>query len=191
MVGHSNRHGICSLWGRKEIIYKISEVSPQTEFWNFPPPLMAQQPLVGQGLHMIGASGSHPLWHTTISSTPLDEWSARRRDLYLQKQYSQERSIHATGGIWTHYPSKRMAADPRLRPRGRQDRRNVGNPRQKIVCNEGLKIVWWDIVETSSLVTDVSSCTCQGTELLIFASTDIGRTYLSRMGSHVSNSWIW
>jgi hypothetical protein len=40
---------------------------------------MAQQPLVGQGL-IIEASQSHS---DTLGRTPLDEWSARRRDLYL------------------------------------------------------------------------------------------------------------
>ena len=39
---------------------------------------MAQQPVVGQGLHAMIT-----LRHTTLSWTPLDEWSARRRDLYL------------------------------------------------------------------------------------------------------------
>jgi hypothetical protein len=44
---------------------------------------MAQQPLVGQGLFIIEASRSLPVRHTTVSRTSLDEWSARRRDLYL------------------------------------------------------------------------------------------------------------
>jgi hypothetical protein len=38
---------------------------------------MAQQPLVGQGLLIIKTS------HTTLGRTPLDEWLAGRRDLYL------------------------------------------------------------------------------------------------------------
>ena len=33
-------------------------------------------------------------------------------------QHSQETDIHAPGGIWTHNPSKREAAGPRLRPCG-------------------------------------------------------------------------
>jgi hypothetical protein len=37
-------------------------------------------------------------------------------------QHSQETDIHAPSGIRTHNPSKRMAEDPRLRPRGRWDR---------------------------------------------------------------------
>ena len=37
-------------------------------------------------------------------------------------QHSQETYIHAAGGIRTHNPSKRAAADPRHRPRGHWDR---------------------------------------------------------------------
>jgi hypothetical protein len=60
--------------------------------------------------------------HTTIGRTPLDEGPARRRDLYLTTQYSQETDIHALGGIRAHDPSKRAAVDPRLRPHGHWDR---------------------------------------------------------------------
>jgi hypothetical protein len=61
--------------------------------------------------------------HTTLGRTPLDEGSARRRDLYLTtQQHSQETDIHASGGIRTHDPSKRAAVDPRLRRHGHWDR---------------------------------------------------------------------
>jgi len=63
----------------------------------------------------------HTRRHTTVGRTPLDEWSARRRDLYLTTQYSQETEIHAPCGIWTHNQSKRAAADSRFRPRGDWD----------------------------------------------------------------------
>ena len=46
----------------------------------FPPP-KSQQPLVCQGLLIIGASRPHSR-HSTVGRTPLDEWSARK-DLYL------------------------------------------------------------------------------------------------------------
>ena len=48
---------------------------------------MAQQPLVCQDL-MIEASRSHPHTHCR---TPLDERSARRRDLYLTTQHTRNR----------------------------------------------------------------------------------------------------
>jgi hypothetical protein len=63
------------------------------------------------------------LRHTAHGRTPLDEWSVRRRDRYLYNtQHSQETDIHAPGGIRSRNPSKRTAADPRLRPRGHWDR---------------------------------------------------------------------
>jgi hypothetical protein len=52
---------------------------------------MAQQPLVGQGLLITEASRSHPARHTTLGRTPLDEWSARRRDLYLKIHSTHKR----------------------------------------------------------------------------------------------------
>jgi hypothetical protein len=39
-----------------------------------------------------------------------------------QHKHSQETNIHAPGGIQTHDPSKRSAADLRLRPHGHWDR---------------------------------------------------------------------
>jgi hypothetical protein len=54
---------------------------------------------------------------TTVHRTPLDEWSVRRRDLYLTNtQHSQQTNIHGLGGILTRNPSRRVAADPCLRP---------------------------------------------------------------------------
>jgi hypothetical protein len=61
----------------------------------------------------------HTKTHThthTIGRTPLEEWSASRRDLYLTT-----RSIHkrhpCPGRIRTHTPSKWAAAVPRLKQR--------------------------------------------------------------------------
>jgi hypothetical protein len=52
--------------------------------------------------------------------TPLGEWSARRRGLYLHR--TQETNIHALSGIRTRDPSNKVAAELRLRPRSHQDR---------------------------------------------------------------------
>jgi hypothetical protein len=87
----------------------------------FPPPPMAQQPLLGQGLIIIEASRSHR--HTTLGRTPLEEWSARRRDLYLTTQTLTTDRHPSPGGIRTRNPSMRTAADPRPRPRGHWHRR--------------------------------------------------------------------
>ena len=66
----------------------------------------------------------HTQRRTTVSRTPLDEWSARGRDLYLTTQHSQQTNIHALGGIRTHDLSRRAAADLRPRPRGHWDRQD-------------------------------------------------------------------
>ena len=64
----------------------------------------------------------HMQRRTTDGRTPLDEWSSRRRDLYLTTHNTHNRqNIHAPGGIRTHDLSRRAAADLRLRPCGHWD----------------------------------------------------------------------
>ena len=58
---------------------------------------------------------------TPLCRTPLDEGSARRRDLCPTTHNTTDR-YPCPGGIRTRNPSKRAAADPRLRPRGHWDR---------------------------------------------------------------------
>jgi len=82
---------------------------------------MAQQPLMGQGVVIIEASRLHPdppysVGLLCTSDEPVVE------TLLDTKQYSQEADVHASGGIRTHNPSKRNAADPRLRLLGHWDR---------------------------------------------------------------------
>jgi len=62
--------------------------------------------------------------HThTHGRTPLNEWSARRRDRYLHNtQQTQETDIHATGEIQTRNPSNGEAVDPCVKLRGHADR---------------------------------------------------------------------
>jgi hypothetical protein len=57
-----------------------------------------------------------------VNRTPLHEWSARRRDLYLTTHNTQQKNIHVPGGIRTNDRSRRAAVDLRLRPRGHWDR---------------------------------------------------------------------
>ena len=65
----------------------------------------------------------HTQRRTIVGRTPLDEWSARRRDLYLTTHNTHNRQhIHAPGGIRTHDISRRTAVDLRLRQRGYRDR---------------------------------------------------------------------
>ena len=51
----------------------------------------------------------------TFGRTPLEERSARPRDLYLTTQHSCKTDGYALGGIRTYNSSKRAAADPRLK----------------------------------------------------------------------------
>ena len=72
-----------------------------TNTWQFnppPTPPMVQQALVGQGLLVTKASQSNSVWHIILDRTPLDEWSARRRDLYLT----------------THNIDKRQTSEPTI-----------------------------------------------------------------------------
>jgi hypothetical protein len=73
-----------------------------------------QQPLVGPGPHYWGFT--IPLRHTTLCRTPLDEWSARRRDLYLTTNNTHYRQTSLPpGGIRTLNPRKRAATEPSLK----------------------------------------------------------------------------
>jgi hypothetical protein len=67
-------------------------------------------------------SFDHTQTHTKVGRTPLDEGSARRRAPYLTTQTLTRQTSMSPGGIRTHDPSKRSAADLRLRPRGHWDR---------------------------------------------------------------------
>ena len=65
----------------------------------------------------------HTQWCNTVSRTPLDEWSAHRRDLYLTKHNTHNRQTSVLpSGIRTHDLSRWVAADIRLRPCGHWDR---------------------------------------------------------------------
>jgi hypothetical protein len=64
----------------------------------------------------------HTQRHTTVGRTPLDEWSACRKDLNPTTHNTHKRHP-CPGGIRSHYLSRRAAADLRRRPRGHWDRR--------------------------------------------------------------------
>ena len=90
----------------------------------------------------------HTQQRTTLGRTPLDEWSARRRDLYLTIYNNQNRQTStAPGGIRTHNISRRAAADPRLRPRGHWDRQsssvlvNKYSHVIRCICRQGGKML--------------------------------------------------
>ena len=65
----------------------------------------------------------HTQRRTTVGRTPLDEWPARRGDIYMTTHNTQNRQTSMPpDGIRTHDFSRRAAADLRLRPRGHWDR---------------------------------------------------------------------
>jgi hypothetical protein len=67
----------------------------------------------------------HTQRRAAVGRTALDEWSARRRDLYLTTQ-NKHIKHPCNGGIRTHESSKRTTVDLRLRPRGHWDRHKYG-----------------------------------------------------------------
>jgi hypothetical protein len=88
---------------------------------------MAQRPLLCQRLLIfedftITLTHTHTHTHTTLGRTPLDEWSARRRDPFLTTHTRQD--IHAPGGTRTRHPSKRVAADRCLKSPDHWDQRS-------------------------------------------------------------------
>jgi len=73
-----------------------------------PPPLHGATALVGQDFLIIEDSRSHS--DITVGKSPLGKRSVRHRSIPDNKQ-SQETDSHAPGGIRTHNPSKRRAAE--------------------------------------------------------------------------------
>ena len=94
---------IFSIW----LVYEVRLVGLPTNKFHLlstrPPHPMTQQPITDQGLLIIEASRY---------ATPHAVWLLRMGD------QPDEETFTCPGGIRTRNPSKRVAADPRLRPRG-------------------------------------------------------------------------
>ena len=60
---------------------------------------VAQQPNAGQGRRILEKFADHTQWHITVGTTPLDEWSARRRDLYLTTRNPPKRKTYMLSAI--------------------------------------------------------------------------------------------
>jgi hypothetical protein len=73
---------------------------------------MVQRPLLGQGLLTIEASRSHSVGLLWASDQPVAKTSTWQHTKLTRDRHP------GPGGIRNHNPSKRAAADPRLRPRG-------------------------------------------------------------------------
>jgi hypothetical protein len=112
--------------------------------------------------------------HThTLGRTPLDEGSARRRDLYLTTHDIHKKHSHASVGIRTRNPRKRAAADPRLRRRGHRDR-----PRAVLRANK--YHMNFPGVKPGLLRWDTSHCRVSG------SIQDIFMAYLCWTKCHIS-----
>jgi hypothetical protein len=83
-----------SFWFAKTIVNKQN-----INIYVFP---VALRPNAGQDFLVLEVSWSHTQRLTTLGRTPLDEWSARRRDLFLTTNNSLEINIHVRGRIRTH-----------------------------------------------------------------------------------------
>ena len=81
-------------------------------------------------MYRVIVAYDHTQRHTNIlGRNPLDEGSARRKDLYLTTHISHKSKISVnTGGIQT-------AAEPRLRPHSHLDRR-----KSKITLGDNVKM---------------------------------------------------
>jgi hypothetical protein len=84
-------------------------------FWRDSPP-------VGQGLLIHEVSRSHATTHHSRYDSSGRMISSSQRPLPDNTQHSQQKNVHAPGGIRNQNLSRRAAADPRLRPRGHWDR---------------------------------------------------------------------
>jgi hypothetical protein len=85
---------------------------------------MTQQPPVGQGL-LISRLRDHTQTYHSQQDSSGRATSPTQRPLPFKTQHSQETDINASGEIRTRSPNKRVASDPRLRPRGQWDRRDL------------------------------------------------------------------
>jgi hypothetical protein len=91
---------------------------------------------------------------TTVGRTPLDEWSARRSDLYPTTLNSRQTSMPLVG-FEPKNPSRRAAADVRLRPRGYWDRHTPIAVTKITVRLPHLAC--WNIQALSGLLSNISN----------------------------------
>ena len=125
------------------------------EFVYSPPqPLMVQHPPSGPGPHHH-LSFTITLRHTTFGRNPLEEWSARRRDLYLtHNNYTRQTSMPPTGFETTIPASERPQTHALDRAAARNSNRLSIEPHN---CYEqqcflrlfGIKckfyVMWWHL----------------------------------------------
>jgi hypothetical protein len=113
---YSYRRKICRKALRKRMRIIRQEGSSSSRDYNPLSPEYEARILFVFGTTAHSGPGPPHSRRTTVGKTPLDEWSACRRDLYLTRQNTTD--THAPDGIRNHNLSRRAAADLRLRPHG-------------------------------------------------------------------------
>ena len=78
--------------------------------------------LACHGLLVIEVSQTHSLTHTTVGRTPLDEWSARRRNLYLTTHNTHTQTSTPPAVFEPTIPASERPQTYGFRPRGHWDR---------------------------------------------------------------------
>jgi hypothetical protein len=86
---------------------------------------LAEQPPMGQGLLIHEVFRSHKMMHHSRYESSGRRISSSQRPLPDNTQHSQQKDIHAPGGIRTHNLSRPAAADLSFRPRGHWDRHSL------------------------------------------------------------------
>jgi hypothetical protein len=86
---------------------------------------LALRPNAGFGHIILEVSRSHTTTHHSRYDFSVRMISSSQRPVPDKTRHSQQRDIHAPGGIRTHNLSSRAAADLRLRTRGRWDRLGI------------------------------------------------------------------
>jgi hypothetical protein len=82
---------------------------------------LAQQPPVGQGLFIHEVSRSHTTTHNSRLDSSVRVISSSQKPLLDNTQLSQETKLMSPVGFELAIPSRREAADLRLRSRGHWD----------------------------------------------------------------------
>jgi len=78
---------------------------------------MAQQPIMGRGFLIMEASRSHSDTSHSVGFLWTNDQADAETSTLQHTILTRGRHIHASGGIRTRNPSKRVAADPPIRPR--------------------------------------------------------------------------
>ena len=97
----------------------------------------------------------HKQWHTTVGRTPLDEWSARRRELYMATNNTHKTDIHTPTEFELANPERERSQTPGL------DRSATGISLQVIYCGT----VPEHVMEPSTNLPILSSNGCEWSAL--------------------------